>query len=302
MEHAEKTIQEYNPRGLICLAPVNEAYLVNRARFIKFAILLYRFDHETGHCLGNSHMPEVALLNPASDTANSFEGFLRWSDLETADFRSIFLTRSGSVVYNGFLGPYILVDEEGLRTGRLSLVQFHQNGTVEGIIQIRPFNMRWPYLDLTVHMKGLEEIRHCDGGRRHQNTPIDMDLSILSILSQAAATNQLPSDIDLCDREQWTEDIDLYAPAYLALEEAGRGAEYDLSRLAAPNEIEGVQKRVWEKLKAGDVLGFTYLPNVLPEQRPPQLQPQGQAQSGHPPMDIQGMLAVLVRQHAELHP
>jgi hypothetical protein len=109
-------------------------------------------------------MPEAALLNPASHFTNSFENFLSWSDLETADFRSIYLTRSGTAVYNGFLGPFLLVDEEGLRTGRLSLVQFAQNGKVEDFIPVRPFNMRFPILDLTVHMKDLEDIRHIEGG------------------------------------------------------------------------------------------------------------------------------------------
>lgn len=90
---------------------------------------------------------------------------------------------------------------------------------------------------------------------------LDMDLPILDILSQARAANQLSSDIDLCDRGQWKEDIELYAPGYLAFEEAGRGAEYDLTRLAAPNEIAGAKKRVWQKLRTGQVPGFTYLAN-----------------------------------------
>ncbi|RDW64344.1 uncharacterized protein DSM5745_09755 [Aspergillus mulundensis] len=299
MERIEETIQQYNPQGLICLVPIDKGRPVDYARFIKFAILLYRYDPETGHCLGDSYMPEAAVLNPVSDMTNRFEDFLRWSDLETADFRSIYLTRSGSVVYNGFLGPYLLLDEEGLRTGRLSLVQFKQNGAVEDLVEIRPFNMFWPYLDLTVHIKGLEEIRHCDGGRRHQNTPINMDLPILDIVCHASEANQLPSDISLSTREQWAEDIELYAPGYLALEEAGRGAEYDFSRFSVPRDIAGVQKRVWEKLKAGDVPRFQYLPNVPPEQRPPQLQLQTQAQTGPRPMDFQGMLAALARQHAD---
>ncbi|KAL2828176.1 hypothetical protein BDW59DRAFT_51263 [Aspergillus cavernicola] len=291
IESIEKTIQEYNPYALISLAPVDSAHPVNRLRFIKFAILLYRFDPETGHCLEDSHMPEAALLNPASHFTNSFKDFLPWSDLETADFRSIYLTRSGTVVYNGFIGPFLLVDEEGLRTGRLSLVQFAQNGTVRDFIPVRPFNMRFPFLDLTVHMKKLEDIRHTEGGRRHQNTSIDMDLPVLDILSHALAANQLSSGSNLCDRDQWVEDIELYAPGYLSLEESGRGAEYDLTRLTVPDEIAGVKKRVWEKLKTGQVPGFTYLPNVPLEQR---LQTQTQPQP-----DFQGMLMALSRQHAE---
>ncbi|KAL2813963.1 hypothetical protein BJX63DRAFT_206234 [Aspergillus granulosus] len=297
-QHIEESVQDYNPYGLVSLAPVDEAHPANRARFIKFSILLYRFDPETGHCLDDSYMPQVAPLNPASPLTNSFEDFLPWSDLETADFRSVYLTRSGCVVYNGFLGPYLLIDEEGLKSGRLSLVQFRQNGTIEDVVQICPFNIRLPYVDLTVHMKELQEIRNCEGGRRHQNVPLDMDLPALDILSQARAANQLSSDVDLCDRDQWKEDIELYAPGYLALEEAGCGAEYDLTRLAAPNEIAGVKKRVWEKLITGQVPGFTHLANsVLPQQQQPQ--PQPGPQSGSAPMNIQAMLAALACQHAE---
>lgn len=170
-QHIEESVQDYNPYGLISLAPVDEAHPANRARFIKFSILLYRFDPETGHCLDDAYMPHVAPLNPASPLTNSLEDFLPWSDLETANFRSVYLTRSGCVVYNGFLGPYLLIDEEGLKTGRLSLVQFRQNGTIEDVVQICPFNIRLPFVNLTVHMKGLQEIRNCDGGRRHQNVP-----------------------------------------------------------------------------------------------------------------------------------
>ncbi|KAL4941131.1 hypothetical protein BDV06DRAFT_223424 [Aspergillus oleicola] len=85
MEGIEDTTQEYNPYGLICLLPVDEEHPVDRARLAKFAILMYRFDPEAGHCLQDSYMREVASLNPASDTTNSFGGFLRWFDLEMVD-------------------------------------------------------------------------------------------------------------------------------------------------------------------------------------------------------------------------
>ncbi|KAL4994246.1 hypothetical protein BDV10DRAFT_197657 [Aspergillus recurvatus] len=286
MKKIEKTTQEYNPNGLISLAPIDSTHPANRARFIKFSILLYRFDPETGHCLEDSHIPDVAILNPASHSpnTNSFERFLSWSDLEAADFRSIFLTRSGIVLYNGFLGPYLLVDGEGLRTGRLSLVQFRRNGTVEDQVPVCPFNMRWSYLHLKVHMKG------------HQNMPIDMDLPVLDILSRALAANQFSSHIALCARDQWAEDIELYAPGYLALEEAGSGPEYELTRLSVPDEIAGVEKRVWEKLKTGQVPGFIYFPSLPSEQRLPQLQPQ--PWPGTPPMDIQAMFSALKYQNA----
>lgn len=45
----------------------------------------------------------------------------------------------------------------------------------------------------------------------------------------------------ICDREQWTSDIELYAPGYLALEAQGPGGrKYPLTSLTAP--IGGVKK------------------------------------------------------------
>lgn len=178
LERVHQTCQQpYSVTSLISLVPVDEeTHPVNRARWVKFAILMYRYDIEVGHCLLDSYMPEEAVLNLATTTTtttntHSIEDFLPWSDLEVANFGSIYLTRTGTVVYLGYPGPYMLVDEEELKTCRLILVEFKSNGAVEDSMLIRPFNMRWPHLNVSVHMKGLDEIRHCPGGYRYQNTP-----------------------------------------------------------------------------------------------------------------------------------
>lgn len=93
-----------------------------------------------------------------------------------------------------------------------------------------------------------------------------MDLPILDILCNAQAANQLVGDMPICDRDQWKEDVEVYAPGYLALEAAGRGAEYDLSLLAFLKDIGGYKKsRIWEKFRSGADPRFVYLPNQKPQ-------------------------------------
>ncbi|KAJ9316147.1 hypothetical protein DTO271D3_3723 [Paecilomyces variotii] len=243
------TLQPGDVNSLVSLAPVDEAHAANRARWVKFAILLYNYDIETGHCLLDNYMPSEAILNPATASDPSLEDFLPWQDLETANFRSIYLTHIGTVVYLGYAGPYMLVDEEGLRNGRLTMVEYEINGAVKDAIHIRPFNMRMPYINAFELTMDLDHIRHVQGGYRHQNTPLDMDLPIIDILCQAKAANQLPTTMNLCDREQWENDAELYAPGYLALEAEGRAGEYPLHRLTVPGSVERVRKQVLNRVQ-----------------------------------------------------
>lgn len=83
-----------------------------------------------------------------------------------------------------------------------------------------------------------------------QNIRLDMDLPIIDILHQAKAAGQLPSTMDLSYREQWMEDIELYAPGYLALEAEGRAGEYSLQHLSRPSSVEGTKKKIWKRLEA----------------------------------------------------
>ncbi|KAJ5663844.1 hypothetical protein N7507_004575 [Penicillium longicatenatum] len=196
LERIYDTLQPDNTSGLICIAPVDEKHPENRA-----------------------HILSEAILNPATTKDPSVEDFLPWADLETANFLSIYLTHTGTVIYFGRLGTYMLVDELGLQTGRLTFVEYEINGTVQESVEIRPFNMKSP--NLRAHHSGSrgrpENIWCVDGGYRHQNQPLDMDLPIIDILCQAKEANKLPNTMFLCDREQWTSDVELYAPGYLAL-------------------------------------------------------------------------------------
>jgi hypothetical protein len=77
-----------------------------------------------------------------------------------------------------------------------------------------------------------------------------MDLPIIDILCQAKAANQLPQTISLSYREQWMEDVELYAPGYLALEAEGRAGEYSLYRLTNVDTIGKTTKAIWKRLQA----------------------------------------------------
>ena len=61
-----------------------------------------------------------------------------------------------------------------------------------------------------------------------------MDDPILDILETALDLSEMV-DMD-GDRDQFAEDIELYAPGYLELEAAGRAAEYDVARLRSGEE------------------------------------------------------------------
>jgi hypothetical protein len=84
--------------------------------------------------------------------------------------------------------------------------------------------------------------------RLMQNIRLDMDLPIIDILCQARAANQLPTTMNLYDREQWINDVELYAPGYLALEAEGRAGEYPLHRLIVPGSVERVRKQVLNRV------------------------------------------------------
>ncbi|KAJ5131222.1 uncharacterized protein N7515_007261 [Penicillium bovifimosum] len=226
-----RTTCRYQP-GLVSTVPVDEAHAANRERWVKLAILFYNYEMVTGHCLDDNYMPSEAILNPEITTNPSIEDFLSWKYLETANFLIIGLTHTGTVLNIG-CHPYVLVDEEGLRTGRLTLVNYDVNGTVKESLHIRPFNMRRPYSHAMMDFDKI--LDRVDGAYTHQNLPLDMGLPIIDILCQAKAADQLSKAMKSSYREKWVEDVELYAPGYLALEAEGRAGEYSLDRLTLPD-------------------------------------------------------------------
>lgn len=71
-----------------------------------------------------------------------------------------------------------------------------------------------------------------------------MDLPILDLLESVGG--MAPPDVDY--HKQWQEDVELYAPGYLAVEAARQGGEYDLNRLTPLIEIPVRLKAVYQKL------------------------------------------------------
>jgi hypothetical protein len=146
---------------------------MNRARWVKFAILLYRYDYEAGHCLPiKDPVPNAAVFNPATPNTHLVQDFLPWYYLESACFGDIYLNKTGSVLYEQNTKHFMIVDQEGLKTGRLTLVEFALNGSIKHSTLIRPFNMFPLSLDLFVNGRaGVLEAKERSGGRAHQNTP-----------------------------------------------------------------------------------------------------------------------------------
>lgn len=173
MERVEETQQPCDLGYVISVAPVDEKHPINRARWVKFVILLYRFDIEAGHCFPFSGpIPTTAVLNPGTSNACSVEDFLPWLYLETASFPHFHLTRTGTVLYLNNENNLMIVDEEGLKTGRFTMAKFGIDGNIEDSILLRPFNTEQVVMDLFEHGKrDLEELRESDGGRRYQNQP-----------------------------------------------------------------------------------------------------------------------------------
>lgn len=155
------------------MAPVDEAHPMNSARWVKFAILFYRYDYGAGHCLPIMNpIPNTAVFNPATSNTHSVQGFLPWYYLESACFGGIYLTKTGSVLYEQNTAHFMIVDEEGLKTARLTLVEFALNGDIKHSALIRPFIMFSISLDLFVNERtGVREAKERSGGRPHQNTP-----------------------------------------------------------------------------------------------------------------------------------
>ena len=85
---------------------------------------------------------------------------------------------------------------------------------------------------------------------------MNMDLPIVDILVSVAEPNGPPAPQTISsDREQFEKDIEFYAPGYLALEAAGKGGEYDLSRLTEPDDIPFDRKPSYQRMMADLMAG-----------------------------------------------
>ncbi|GFG15823.1 hypothetical protein IFM61392_09179 [Aspergillus lentulus] len=117
LERINDTQQPCDMGGIISLVPVDPTNPINRARWMKFVILLYGYGMEITHCLQTRYMPSEAVQSPATVRGNgnlSHEDFLAWLYLETTLFSSLYLTRTGTILYLRGTGIFILINKEGL--------------------------------------------------------------------------------------------------------------------------------------------------------------------------------------------
>jgi hypothetical protein len=105
--------------------------------------MLYRLDGEYGHIMSPNDHVVVAEQNPATARPKGLHktDFMSWKYLETADFQALTMTRSGMVRFLRGLWAGFVVDQDGLETGLLSLVDFLPNGQIEEEMFRRPFNL-----------------------------------------------------------------------------------------------------------------------------------------------------------------
>ncbi|GAD96360.1 hypothetical protein TSTA_037250 [Paecilomyces variotii No. 5] len=164
--------------------------------------------------------------------ANKFtiSDFHMWAVIETADFECISMCRTGNLILEINYGPYYIIDQASLETGRFSVVEYKSTGHIDHVILRRPYllTVLVNYAELGFTVDRMEE--SIGGGEQYQNRPMDMDLPILDII-QKAKDNDKMLTLFRTERDQWEKYIELYAPGYLAMEAEGRASEYDIRNL-----------------------------------------------------------------------
>ncbi|KAH6646241.1 hypothetical protein BKA67DRAFT_97086 [Truncatella angustata] len=72
-----------------------------------------------------------------------------WRYVEKADFNNIAMTLMGNLVFPALTGPWTLVDQEALNTGKLPLREFENNVQSAANCRLRPWVMHdfWPRIE-----------------------------------------------------------------------------------------------------------------------------------------------------------
>lgn len=148
---ADGTGNDFNVVNCIAAQPLGPR---DRAVWTKLRILLYRLDGDEGALIDDGRA-SVCVANPQSESGRAGRGvsadgeFLMWSYVEQADLHQLFMTRVGTVLFDGTDGPRVLVDREALDTGRVLLCSFQNNGQVETSCRLRPCILYefWPLIE-----------------------------------------------------------------------------------------------------------------------------------------------------------
>ncbi|KAI9037011.1 uncharacterized protein KD926_001109 [Aspergillus affinis] len=214
----------------ICLADIDTPE--KRARFVKILILTYQLDGETMHPFGDEVIPTMVQPNPASfpdPKTFSIDDFMMWAFVENADFTSMTMSRSGHVLFRYGMMGHKFIDQNTIDTGRISMVEFKTNGMVDKTAMRLPFNIFQAMSYVNGLGWGVERLEEqMAGGNESSNGPLDFDLPVLDILESGFENEYLSFEGGV---ETWAEDIEKYAPGYLALEKEGKAAEYDIRNL-----------------------------------------------------------------------
>ncbi|KAK1141550.1 hypothetical protein N8T08_008963 [Aspergillus melleus] len=214
----------------ICLAKIDTP--AKRARFIKILILTYQLDGETMHPFIEANIPTMVQPNPASfpdPSTFSIDDFMMWAFVETADFTTMTMSRSGHVLFDSDMMGHKFIDQNTIDTGRVSMVEFKTNGMVDQTAMRLPFNIFQAMIYIAGLGWGVERVEEsAAGGDESSNGPLDFDLPILDILESGFENDYLSFEGGV---ETWAQDIEKYAPGYLALEKEGKAAEYDIRNL-----------------------------------------------------------------------
>ncbi|KAL3454338.1 hypothetical protein BJX65DRAFT_291864 [Aspergillus insuetus] len=234
----------------LCLAPLGAENRSNRSKWIKLCILSCRLDGEMGHCLEHYGDPHGGIdLNPATfpdPSTVQITDVLPRAILEQADLRLMLMTRRGTVTFNGIHTPWFLVTQDDLDTGHITMVVFKRNGEIKESIRRRAYNFHDVYLYYTVDSKSLTQIDEDFAGG------LDTALPVIDILEGARDREEFVFGFD-GGRDEWTEDIKIYAPGYLEMEAAGNGADYDHARLIKPSDAYGIRQRMYEQERMAEI-------------------------------------------------
>lgn len=177
----------------MCLAPVDrQTHPRNYTRLLKFLILLYvhqddwngvhPFDLAGAGRAPGCHIPAFVAAN-LSTTGLSAQGdslslahVLPALFLEAANFHVISMTRSGTVVFANCAGyPWFVIDQTGLETGRLALVEYTSSGDIKASTLRRPCNMGQVMSFGQILGRSVSELAQSSiGGHEHYNQPYVM--------------------------------------------------------------------------------------------------------------------------------
>ncbi|ROV91085.1 hypothetical protein VPNG_09918 [Cytospora leucostoma] len=199
----------------------------NRTILTKIRILLYEMDDGGGPCIDDEGAAVVCITNPAWGPVETGEDLLKWNFFENADLRSMLMTSTGTVILEPHqLDQLILIDQEAADTG--------------------PILYEWWTSFIKNLGLGVDDFMDTrpDPTPDRPNGPLNMEKPILDIIEDC-----LPYIDDGFD--QWMDNIERYAPGYLAMEEAGNGmaSDYDHSKFRTGDELEKIPREEFDNTR-----------------------------------------------------